>query len=403
MQISSANMHNVAIDQLMVDQNNMNTTQLQLTSGLQVNAPSDNPAAAAENERLLADEARIKSTQTAANASNNAMTLSDTALGSATSLLQSINNSLVSAGNATLGDSDRQALATQITQLRNQLLSVANSTDGTGNYLFGGQASNQAPFVDGAGGVQYRGTNSQSYVAAGQGLSLPLTLNGQAAFMQAPSGNGVFTTSALTGNGTAWIDPGTVTNPAALTGATYQINFSVAGGNTTYSILKNGVATSQTNVAFTPGQAVQIDGMSATISGQPANGDQFQLAPSTPSLSVFNVLDKAIKDLNTPGLSGAQISQNLSSDEQNLKQCMAQVSAAQSQAGTAVNRISELTTQLSAQTLADQTRDSNAVNVNEVQALSTFSTQQTGYQAALKAYSMIQGLSLFSYLSGTTG
>jgi flagellar hook-associated protein 3 FlgL len=184
---------------------------------------------------------------------------------------------------------------------------------------------------------------------------------------------------------------------------TYQINFSVSGSNTTYSVLKNGVATSQTNVAFSPGQAVQIDGISATISGQPANGDQFQLAPSTPSLSVFDVLDKAIKDLNTPGQSGAQIAQNMSSDEQNLKQCMAQVSAAQTQAGTAVNRISEVTTQLSAQTLADQTQDSNAVNVNEVQALSTFSTQQTGYQAALKAYSMIQGLSLFSYLSGTTG
>ena len=32
-------------------------------------------------------------------------------------------------------------------------------------------------------------------------------------------------------------------------------------------------------------------------------------------------------------------------------------------------------------------------------ALSDFSNQNTGYDAALKAYSMIQGLSMFKYLS----
>jgi flagellar hook-associated protein 3 FlgL len=403
MQISTANSRNVAIDQLMVDQNSMNTTQQQLTSGFQVNAPSDNPAAAAVNERILADEAHITSMQAAANASNNAMTLSETALASATSLLQSINQDIVEAGNATLSASDRQSLATGITQLRNQLLSVANSTDGNGSYLFAGQASSQPPFVDAAGGVQYHGTNSQTYAAAGQGMSLPLTLNGQSAFMQAPSGNGVFATSALVSTGSAWIDPGSVTNAAALTGATYQINFSVSGGNTTYSVLKNGAATPQTNVAFQSGQAVQVDGMSAVITGQPANGDEFQLAPSTPSLSVFDVIDKTIADLNTPGLTSAQISQDNSTNLQNLNQCMTQVSAAQSVAGSAVNRISEITSQLSAQTLADQTQDSNAVDVNETQALSTFSTEQTGYQAALKAYSLIQGLSLFNYLSSSSG
>ena len=403
MQISSANRYTVQVDQLMAEENTMNVTQQQLTTGLRVNTPGDDPTAASANERVLANEARTAATQTAVNASNNSMTLSESALGSANSLLQSINQDIIQAGNATLTDTDRQSLATQISQLRNQLLTVANSTDGNGSYLFGGQASSQPPFVDAAGGVQYQGTDSVSYAATGQGLALPLTMDGKSAFMQATSGNGVFTTSAVTDNGGAWIDPGTVTNAAALTGATYQIQFSVAGGNTTYSILKNGVATSQTNVAFKPPQAVQVDGMSATISGAPANGDVFQIAPSTAGLSVFDVIDRTIADLNQTGRTSGQIAQANSSNLQALNQCMVQVESARSQAGAAMNRISEVTTQLSAQTLADQTQSSNLVDANETQALSTFSTEQTGYQAALKAYSMIQGLSLFNYLSSSSG
>jgi len=401
--ISSSNNYNVSIDQLMLRQGELSATQLQLTSGKRVNAASDDPAAAADNERALADQARTAAAQSAVNASNNAMTLSEGALGSATSLLQTINQDMISAGNAALSDTDRKSLAVQITQLRDQLLSVANTTDGNGAYLFGGQASNQPPFVDAAGGVQYRGTAGQSTVASGPGQLLPVTMDGQSAFMQARPGNGVFTTRAVTSNGGAWIDPGTVTNAAALTGATYQIQFSVAGANTTYSVLKNGVATAQSGVAYTSGQALQIDGMSATITGQPANGDVFQLAPSTPSLSVFQVLDQTIADLNTTGRSSAQISQANSTNLQNLNQCMVQVEAARTQAGSAMNRISEVTTQLSAQTLADQTQASNATDADMTQALSTFSQQQTAYQAALKSYSMIQGLSMFNYLSSSSG
>jgi flagellar hook-associated protein 3 FlgL len=35
-----------------------------------------------------------------------------------------------------------------------------------------------------------------------------------------------------------------------------------------------------------------------------------------------------------------------------------------------------------------------------VQAISSFQAKQSGYDAALKSYSMVQRLSLFQYLSG---
>jgi flagellar hook-associated protein 3 FlgL len=397
MHISTSNNYQVTIDTLIRRQSDLATSQEQLTSGKRVNRASDDPAAAARSERALAAEARTTASQRAVDASGNAMTLSESALGNAGDLLQTIREAMVQAGNPTLGDADRKSLAQQISQLRNQLLSVANSTDGNGTYLFGGQGANQTPFIDAAGGVQYRGSSGQSQAAVAD--TLPLSVDGKASWMQAPTGNGVFATSATTSTGSGWIDPGVVTNAALLTGATYDIQFTVAAGVTTYSVLKGGLPTPLVNVPFTAGQAVQIDGMSATISGQPANGDAFRLAASTPTLDVFGVLDRTVADLNTTSRTGAQIAQANSTNLRAVDAVMGQLQAARTQTGAVLNRIDAVTSRLSAQKLASQTEGANATDLDMTQALSAFSNKQTGYDAALKTYSMVQGLSLFKYLS----
>jgi flagellar hook-associated protein 3 FlgL len=49
--------------------------------------------------------------------------------------------------------------------------------------------------------------------------------------------------------------------------------------------------------------------------------------------------------------------------------------------------------------MAAQTERSNAEDLDMVEALSAFQNKQSGYDAALKTYSMVQRLSLFDYLS----
>jgi flagellar hook-associated protein 3 FlgL len=397
MHISTSNGYNTALDSLMNRQATMSSTQVQMTTGKRVNRASDDPAAAARAERAVAAEQRTVANQRGVDASNNAMTLTDSALGDANELLQQAREAMVAAGNGSYTDAERATTANQLSDLRAQLLSIANRTDGSGTYLFGGQGSGQAPFADVPGGVTYQGTTGQAQAASGE--PLPLSTDGATAWMTARTGNGVFATSALTSTGTAWIDGGTVTNPSAVTGATYSVQFSVAAGVTTYSVLMNGAATALTNVAFKPGQAIQVDGLSATISGQPANGDDFELTPSTANLSVFDALDKAIADLKTPGRTGSQIAQTTSANLGNLDAVMGQMSAVRTQVGATLNRVDAVTGRLSALKLSSQTEESNATDLDMTQAISDFSNQQTGYDAALKAYSLVQKLSLFNYLS----
>ena len=399
MRISTANAYNKTIDALQTRQTALSTTQQQMTTGKRVNRAGDDPAAAARVERALAGEARATASQRAVDASNNAITLTEGALGDAEELLQQARERLVAAGNASYNDANRAILGEQLSAIRTQLFAVANRDDGAGNHLFAGQATDQRPFLDAGGGVQYQGGDGAAL--AGSGETLPLSMDGQGPWMRARSGNGVFETRATTATGTAWIDSGRVTNPSALTASTYSVQFSVAAGATTYSVLKDGLATAQTNVAFSPGQsqAIQVDGMAASITGAPANGDAFELRPASSSLSVFDALDQAIADLKTPLRSSTQIAQANATNLAQLDAVLGQIQGGRAQMGTAMNRIDGVTDRLSAQKLASQTERTNAESLDMTQAISDFSNQQTGYDAALKAYAMVQRLSLFNYVN----
>jgi flagellar hook-associated protein 3 FlgL len=327
------------------------------------------------------------------------MTLTESALGDANDLLQQIREAVVQAGNASYTDTERSELADKISTLRTQLLAVANRTDGSGNYLFGGQGASQAPFLDAPGGVQYRGSPGSTMTASDE--QMPLTVDGQPAWLQARSGNGVFDTQASASNtGSAWIDAGHVTNPSQLTGSTYTVQFSVSGGVTTYSVLKDGNPTALSNVNYQSGQAIEIDGQSFTISGTPADGDSFSSAPSTPSQSIFDTLDRTIAQLKTPLRNTGQITQTVQSGLRDIDQSMSALQSLRSQVGEVLNQADAAGQRNSATKQYAQTAESNATDLDMVQAISDFQNQQSGYDAALKTYSIVQHLSLFQYING---
>ena len=208
MRIATANSYRTSLESLVERQAGLTQAHQQLSSGKRVNVASDDPAAAARAERALASERLSMANQRGVDGAVNAMTLTESALGDATNLLQDVREALVAAGNPTHTDAERKIAANQLSELRGQLLAVANRADSAGNHVFGGQGANSAPFVDAPGGVQYLGTAgaSQAVVAgAGRGEALPLTLDGAPTWMQARTGNGVFETRAVTSTGTAWI------------------------------------------------------------------------------------------------------------------------------------------------------------------------------------------------------
>ncbi len=399
MRITTANSFTVAVDNLQQRQQDLQLAQDRLTSGKRVARPSDDPAAAARVERALATSARAVADQRGLEASRNAMQQVEGALGSATEALQQVRELLVAAGNGSYTDAERANLGARISGLREQLFSIANRGDGSGGYLFGGQGSAQPPFVDGLGGVSFHGAAGQTEAQAGD--LVPMTHDGAAAWLAARSGNGVFVTTPAPANGNgAWIDGGSVTDPSALTGADYRIDFTVAAGVATYSVLKNGAVTAQVNVPYVSGQAIQFDGMAVTVQGAPANGDRFDLTPSTADLSLFDTLDRVASELQATGRSKAQVAQTVASGLRDIDASFGNLQLQRSMAGESLNRLDSVESRLAEIKLDAQTERSLAEDLDMVGALSEFQNKQSGYEAALSTYSLVQRMSLFQYLNG---
>lgn len=393
--IATSNAYDSALTNLMSRQDNLTSTQEQMTRGKRVVKASDDPASAARAERARALEDRTTSSQKAVDASNNAMTLTESALGDAGELLQQARELMVSAGDASYSDAERASKASAIAAIRSQLLSVANRPDGQGGFVFSGQGSGGAPFVDQPGGVVFKGVGGSVNVATDE--PLPLTLDGGSIWLSANTGNGVFVTKNTNSTG-AWIDSGSVTAPDQITGSTYDIQFSTAGGATTYSVLQDGNPISTGN-AYNSGQDIIVAGMSFAITGTPADGDDFQTTPSAKTLSVFDALDSAVARLSKPDQSGPDVQQAVQDSIRDIDQCTSSISSARAFAGTTLQRLDGVKGRLDATELSAQTDRSSAEDLDMVKALSSFNQQQTGYQAALQSYATIQKLSLFNYLN----
>jgi flagellar hook-associated protein 3 FlgL len=409
--IATASAYDAAIQNLMDRQESLVTSQEQLTSGKRVNHASDDPTAAARAERARALVARTEATSRAVDASKNAMTLTESALGDATDLMQQARELVMAAGDASYSPAERASVGQQLSAIRKQLLSVANRPDGQGGYIFSGQGSGSAPFIDTPSTVSSNGTVSNGVKFTGVGGSvsvatqepLPLTLDGKAIWLSANTGNGVFTTTTNTNSKAAWVDGGTVTDPSKITGANYQVTFNAGASGTTYSVLKDGVATPITNATFTSGQPIQVDGMSFTITGAPATGDQFDITKSQPSQSVFDTLDTIARALNPPQgtqpMTQAQITQVVQTGLRDIDQTSSSLQSARSFAGATLKQLDGVQGRLDADKLWGQTSESNAVDLDMVSALSSFQSQQTGYQAALQSYGAVQKMSLLQYLN----
>ncbi|MFS2224015.1 flagellar hook-associated protein FlgL [Pantoea sp. B65] len=133
----------------------------QLSTGKRVINPSDDPIAASQAVVLSQSQSQSGQFALARTFATSSISLEESTLSSVTSGIQDAQTVIVYAGNGTLSDDDRESLATQLEGIRDQLLNLANTTDGNGRYIFAGYKSDTPPFDDSTGSVEYVGGDEE--------------------------------------------------------------------------------------------------------------------------------------------------------------------------------------------------------------------------------------------------
>ncbi|MDO8988270.1 MAG: flagellar hook-associated protein FlgL [Sideroxyarcus sp.] len=398
MRISTSQIYNANVTSL----NNLqvqiaNTTQ-QMATGQRILSPADDPVGAARASELIQSDSTNTQYTTNRTAAINTLSLADGVLDGVTSLLQDVHTTVVSASG--LSDGNRKALALHIQSRLNDLLGMANSTDGAGSYLFSGAQGSVKPFVDTAGGVVYQGDDVQRKVQVASARQLSSTDSGADIFMRARNGNGTFQAAPDAANtGSGIISQGVVTDSSQYTGQSYTVVFTSA---TNYDIRDVPGGTTLASGAYVSGQAISYGGIQVEIKGTPSATDSFDISPSE-NMSVFDTLNNLVQLLNTPlaGATAAVVaanSQAMSDALGELGQGLNTVLGVRATIGSRLNELDSL------QAMGDQLGLQFKATLSKIQdtdynkAITDLTQQKLMLQAAQQSFAQVSKLSLFNFI-----
>lgn len=155
--------------------------QQQAATGLRLEKPSDDPAAAAELARLRASLSSSAGHRDAIQHAQGDAELAESTLAQVNELMASAKEAAMQGANDSLSADNRQALATQVRGLRTELLKLAN-TRGTKGYIFAGTKTDAAAF-DATG--SFAGDDQEQVIDTGGSSPVAVNASGAKAFTAA--------------------------------------------------------------------------------------------------------------------------------------------------------------------------------------------------------------------------
>ena len=407
MRLSTSWMYQQSVTTMLNQQSALAITQNQVSTGKRINVASDDPAGAGQvlslNHILAANDQYSGNIDSA----TNRLSTEQTVLSSAGNLLDSVRSMAIQGINGSLSGSDRAGMATQLGQLRDQLVQLANAGDSNGNALFAGTSTTTTPFVKGAGGtVGYAGNDATQMASIGPGLKVPTSDAGSGLFMNLPAGNGTFTASAGAANaGTLVVGANSVTDQAAwnagaaANGGSYTITFG-AGGSWTATgaggipVLDSGG--SPVGGTYQDGGSISFNGMTVAMNGTPASGDTVRIQAGGKQ-DVFATLDNMIAALQGGG-SDTQLANDLNRQIESLDQAKAGVTNTVVSIGGRLNTLSQQQAVYQDLKVTYQQTLSSVQNVDIYTAISNLSVQSAALQASQQAFARIKATTLFDYI-----
>ncbi|MBT0731209.1 flagellar hook-associated protein FlgL [Rosenbergiella nectarea] len=161
-------------------------TGQRLSTGKRVISPSDDPIAASQALGIQQHQRTEQRYGMAQQFAQTTMSTEATALSSVSDSIQSAISDIIYGSTGTLNDDDRQSVAAKLEGVRSQLMTIANSQDSSGRYLFAGYNTGQPPFVEGGQGAIYQGGEQPIMQQVDSQRTMTLTHTGKQVFQSAP-------------------------------------------------------------------------------------------------------------------------------------------------------------------------------------------------------------------------
>lgn len=393
MRISTPALYNSSLSNILNQQLAVARAQQQVSTGVKFTTAGENPSGMAQV--LALEQAQADHAQIGSNVSTLRQRLGteENALASAGDVLSRVRALAVQANTASISPENRRQIAAELTQLKAQLLDIANTSDGLGHYTFGGTLDSGTPFAQGPASVGYAGTQTVRALAVGEARSIAEGDSGDATFLRVANGDGRVRVDAASSNTGSL----SLRSVGVAAGTSQALTIAFNGGNYTVSDAGNTVIQSG---SYAAGQALTVPGATITLNGAPADGDTLSVAPASNTdlfARIQNVIDATLAATDTPAAKA--LNQTAFSNAINeIDAGITHLSTVRASVGSRLATLDDVDTRLSGIDLQLQQTLSEVRDLDYAEAISQLQLHSISLQAAQSAFAKVQGLSLFNFL-----
>lgn len=395
--ISTAGAYSLQLSTMLSKQASLAHTQQQLASGKRLVTAKDDPVAAGTAVSLDRANAELERFGENANLLGNRLNLQESVLAQAGERLARVRELTIQANNASLSSDDKKAITAELKVIREELIGLANSQDGSGRYLFGGTADDHAPFVVSGGNVGYTGDQRQRQVEIAPDQFVSDTLPGSELFMRIKTGDGRIDGAAATTNtGSGVLMEFGLDANAGWNGGRYSVVFTAPDA---YELRDAGGVVVGTGT-YESGEGISVGGLNLRIDGAPAAGDSFSIGPAG-NQDVFGMIKDLVGALELPDDTPVQ----RAAQQNALQASLRDAATAQDHfidgratGGAQLAAMDSAAELREAQTVTLETTLSGIRDLDYAEAISRFTLESTALQAAQQAFMRLQSSSLFDLM-----
>ncbi|UUC84894.1 flagellar hook-associated protein FlgL [Stutzerimonas stutzeri] len=416
MRISTLQAFNNGVAGLQRNYANATRTQEQISTGNRILTPADDPVASVRLLQLDQQQNVLSQYNANLTAAKNSLTQEEVTLNSVNTVLQRVRELAVQAGNGGLSAEDRKSIAAELREREDELLSLMNTRNARGEYLFSGFQGKTQPFVRAPdGNYSYQGDEGQRKLQIASSLNIPISDSGKSIFENVINAGryvSALDTTAQPGS-TLSVSAPLVQDEVAVSGnppfpaAGVGVHFTSDTEYVVYDLASPPDFTSlDPNLVLASGsvdkeskttEKLAFRGVVIQFDGIPVGGEtvEIQLDPSAQKQGLLGTVSSLRMALESPS-GNAQVRDAVAVALTNLDHGMVSVDAARGNIGARLNVIETTQTDNEDVALVNKAVQAELRELDYAEALSRLSFQTILLEAAQQSYVKISGLNLFN-------
>lgn len=409
MRISTTQFYSLNTENIMQRQSDVNQSVLNLSEGKRVLTTADDVVAATSIMNIKQEQALTAQYQTNITFADSRISVEETSLQSAEEVMFRVKD-LILQGNSVANDADaRKAIADELEARFDEMLSLANTRDESGSFIFGGYQTESAPFEEQSdGSVVYHGDRGQRMTNVGPGVQVATSDSGEKLFMTVDNSVGDFRPTYALNPAFDEVERTIVSDvdiaqPASYVADDYKIDFAEFPALSGQMVVT--VTDSSSNIVYpqTPyvsGETINFNGIDLTLKREPQDGDSITITPQD-KVDTFSVIRDAIDWLNSPngtGVDEAKRQLDLGHIIGDIDQVQKRLSNVRADIGARMQLTESQNERHLDYNLTIEKSRSALEDLDMVEAISQFERQKLSLQASQTAFSQVQGMSLLNFL-----